>query len=117
MLPNEWEIWLDVHISSAIAKWMKDYTGISVKSAYILSLHQLDDIEIYKKAKKQGKVIIISKDADFPELISRLGAPPKLINIKIGNCDNRALWRFLESRIKQAVEILSSTDIDIVELE
>ncbi|HEY1165745.1 MAG TPA: DUF5615 family PIN-like protein [Chitinophaga sp.] len=88
---QKWEIWLDTHISPIIAKWMKEYTGYEVKSSYSLSLHEMTDIDIYQKARAQGKVILISKDADFPELISRLGAPPKLINIKIGNCDNRAM--------------------------
>lgn len=79
---DNWEIWLDTHLSPAIAKWMADYTGFIVKSSYILSNNSLDDIEIYHKAKSAGNVIIISKDVDFSELINRLGAPPKLISIK-----------------------------------
>lgn len=76
----------------------------------------MDDITIYQKAKEQGKVIIISKDTDFPELITRLGAPPKLINLKIGNCGNRTLWDYIKPGIKQAVTVLTSSDTDIVEL-
>ena len=116
-MPLEWEIWLDTHISPAIAKWMAEYTGFTVKSAYILSLHELDDLVIYQKAKDYGKVIFLSKDSDFGELISRLGAPPKLINLKIGNCDNRTLWELIKPSIMEAVRLLAGTDIDIVELE
>jgi len=94
-----------------------DYTGFTVKSAYILSLHELDDLVIYQKAKDHGKVILLSKDSDFSELISRLGAPPKLINLKIGNCDNRTLWELIKPSIMEAVRLLADTDIDIVELE
>jgi len=50
MLPD-WEIWLDKHISPAIAKWMTDYTGFIVKSSYTFSLHHLNDIDIYRNAK------------------------------------------------------------------
>lgn len=114
---QEWEIWLDTHISPIIAKWMKEYTGYEVKSSYSLSLHEMTDIDIYQKARAQDKVILISKDADFPELISRLGAPPKLINIKIGNCDNRAMWDFLKSSIHQALAMPATDEIDIVDLE
>lgn len=39
------EIWLDTNISPAIAKWMVEYTGISVKSSYSLNLHYMSDIE------------------------------------------------------------------------
>lgn len=33
----EWKIWLDVNLSPVIAKWMKEFSGLSVKSSYILS--------------------------------------------------------------------------------
>lgn len=116
-MPPEWEIWLDTHISPAIAKWIKDHTGIQTKSAYVLEFHTLPDNEIYRRAKEYGNVILISKDADFPELISKLGAPPKLINIRIGNCNNRTLWGFIEPNIKKAIELLTTDDIDIIEIE
>ena len=52
-------------------------------------------LAIYQQAKAHGKVIIISKDADFTKIVNRLGSPPKLICLKIGNCGNRTLWQFL----------------------
>ena len=76
-----------------------------------------DDIDIYKQAKDYGNVIIISKDSDLPQIITRLGSPPKLINLKIGNCDNRILWKFIIERIDTAVNLLMRDDINIVELE
>ena len=99
----DWEIWLDANISPVIAKWMADHTGFTVKSAYILSFQRLTDQEVYTRAKETGKVIIISKDTDFPELISRLGSPPKLILLKIGNCSNKSLWNFLKQSIQEAI--------------
>ena len=116
MLPD-WEIWLDVHFSSIIAKWLCDDTGLNVKSSYTLGLNGLSDKEIYLKAKAAGNVILISKNTDFPELISRLGAPPKLIHIKIGNCDNKILFRFIRKEIEQAIKLLTTFRIDIIELE
>lgn len=88
-MQHDWEIWLDVNLSPAIAKWMKEFTGLNIKSSYILLFQTLSNLEIYQRAKEIGNVILISKDTDFPELISRLGSPPKLINLKTGNCDNR----------------------------
>ncbi|HVS91105.1 MAG TPA: DUF5615 family PIN-like protein [Mucilaginibacter sp.] len=117
MRPDEWEIWLDSQLSPIIAKWMAEFTGLSVKSSYSLQLNGLTDSAIYDKAKSSGNVILVSKDADFPELISRLGSPPKLILVKKGNCDNRELWEFIKPNILQSVRLLTSTDIDIVELE
>jgi predicted nuclease of predicted toxin-antitoxin system len=117
-MPHEhWEIWLDTQLSPVIAKWMAEYTGYKVKSSYSLQLHYLSDLEIYNKASDQENIILISKDADFPELISRRGSPPKLIVIKKGNCNNREMWEFIKSNIIRSIELLISSDIDIVELE
>jgi len=113
----EWEIWLDCNLSPIIAKWMKEFTGWNVKSSFILQFSGLNDLDIYNKAKKHGNVILISKDTDFPELISRLGYPPKLIKLQIGNCDNKVLWDFLKKNIKNAIEILTTSDIAIIELD
>jgi predicted nuclease of predicted toxin-antitoxin system len=114
---DHWEIWLDTQLSPNIAKWIADYTGFIVKSSYSLQLNNLTDTAIYNKAKSGGKVILVSKDADFPVLINRLGSPPKLISIKKGNCDNRELWEFLKPHITKAVNLLMSSDVDIVEIE
>ncbi len=112
----EWEIWVDTNISPAIAKWLADYTGYLVKSSYILDMNELDDLTIYKMAKAHGKVILLSKDADFPELISRLGSPPKLINIKIGNCDNSTLWNLIKPSILNALDILIQSETEIIDM-
>lgn len=96
---------------------MAEATGLVVKSSYSLSFHFLTDKEIYEKAKYHGKVILVSKDADFPELINRLGAPPKLINIRIGNMGSRQLWERIQAGITEAVKILMTSDVAIVEID
>lgn len=113
----DWEIWLDTNISPAIAKWMGEYTGYNVKSAYLLSLHEDSDLTIYQKAKKRGYVIIISKDSDFSEIITRLGSPPKLINLKIGNCSNKVLWNTIKPSINHIIQLLKSDELSIVDIE
>ena len=102
MPPENWEIWLDTQLSPAIAKWMADYTGYIVKSSYSLQLHNLSDLAIYNKAAIKRNIILVSKDADFPELISRLGSPPKLIVIKKGNCGNNDMWEFIKPNIMRS---------------
>jgi predicted nuclease of predicted toxin-antitoxin system len=114
---NDWEIWLDAQLSPTIARWMAEHTGFTVKSSYSLQSNRLTDTEIYQRARAKGEVILVSKDADFPELINRLGSPPKLIVVKRGNCDNRVLWEFLKPNILKAINLLISSDVDIVEIE
>ena len=112
-----WEIWLDSNISPIIAKWMSEKIPLQVKSAYTLGLNNLSDFDVYSKAKAVGNIIIISKDADFPELISRLGSPPKLISIKIGNSGNRLHWNHIQKPVEKAISILTTSEIDIVEID
>ena len=113
----EWEIWIDTHISPIIAKWLKDETGWDVKSFYILGLNDAADEMIFNSAKNHGKVIIISKDSDFPNLIDKFGDPPKLIMINLGNSSNKQMWDFLLKRIYEAVDLLIKENVSIVELE
>lgn len=116
MLPD-WEIWLDTNISPIIAKWMMEHTGMTVKSSYSLSFKETQDIDIYNAAKEYGNVILVSKDSDFSELVTRLGSPPKLINIRFGNCDNRKFWSILQPKIMEAVNLLTQTDLQVVDVE
>ena len=46
MMQHDWEIWLDNHISPIIAKWLKEKTGLEVKSSYVLKFDQLKDAQI-----------------------------------------------------------------------
>ena len=112
----EWEIWLDNHISPIIAKWLNDKLALNVKSAYTLGLHKLKDFEIYSRAKQTGSVIIISKDSDLDEIITASGSPPKLISLKIGNCDNKMLFSILEQNLNKAIRLLLDFNKDIIEI-
>lgn len=88
---HSWEIWLDANISPIIAKWLAEHIGISVKSSYSLGTTNMLDQDIYDLAKQSGNIILLSKDSDFSELVSRLGSPPKLILLGIGNTNNQIL--------------------------
>ena len=117
MPPDHWEIWLDMQISPIIAKWLGEYSGYIVKSSYSLKLNAISDKDIYYGTKANGNIILISKAIDFPALITRLGSPPKLIKINIGNCQNQVLWTFLKPNILKAIDLLINTNIDIIELD
>lgn len=115
-MPFEFEIWLDAHISSIIAKWLKDDFGYNCKSAYVLNLYGLNDLEIYRKAKAAGNVIVLSKDSDLVQIVQEFGSPPKVISIAIGNADNRKLYAFLKERIEHAIRLLTQFKISHIRL-
>ena len=81
----DWEIWLDNQHSSSLAKIGQNEQKLVVKSAYILGNASLDDKEIFIRAWQVGKIIIITKDADFPAIVTQYGCPPKVIKLNTGN--------------------------------
>ena len=116
MLP-EWKIWLDNQFSSALAKKMQDEWKMNVKSAFILKNKNLDDKEIYLNAQEKGHVIIITKDADFPSLVTQYGCPPKIIKLNTGNMPTNLLWDKYKDNFKSAIKLLQKTKAEIIFIE
>ena len=102
----EWEIWLDNQFSSVLAKKMQDEWRIIVKSAYILHHKDLEDKEIDLRAQQKGHIIIITKDADFPSLVTQYGCPPKIIKLNTGNMPSNLLWDKYKDNFKSAIKLL-----------
>lgn len=116
MQPN-WEFWIDSQISPIIAKWLKEKRGFESKSSYSLNLTGVADLDIYNLARKQGRVVIVSKDTDFSHIIQTLGSPPKLINVIMGNCTNSDLWQVLDLHLNEILRLFSEEGVDIIELK
>ncbi|WP_228058654.1 DUF5615 family PIN-like protein [Nostoc sp. LEGE 06077] len=70
-------IWIDAHLSPAIATWISNTFGITALALRDVGLRDTEDLEIFEAAKTQG-VIFLTKDSDFVDLVERLGTPPKL---------------------------------------
>lgn len=114
---NDWEFWLDENISPIIAKWLMNEINIKCISFHFLKLNNTLDIEIYNLARSKDKVIIISKDIDFRELVAWKGIPPKIIFLEFGNCSNQLLYEKLKTKIYDAIQQLIYGDLDIFEIK
>ncbi len=115
-MPPDFELWLDTHISPIIAKWLKDDFGYNCKSAFVLNLYGLNDLEIYKKAKAAGNIIILSKDSDLIQIVEEFGSPPKVISLGVGNTENRVLYGFLKERLEHSIRLLTQFKISHIRL-
>jgi predicted nuclease of predicted toxin-antitoxin system len=113
----DWEIWLDNQLSSSLAKIMQNELKIVVKSAYILKNANLDDKEIFIRAKQAGKIIIITKDADFPALVTQYDCPPKVIKLNTGNLPTALLWKKYSKNFTSAIKLLQKTKAEIIFIE
>ena len=78
-------------------------------------MRDAQDIEIFNAARNAGAIVIVSKDSDFVDLVTRLGTPPKLIWVTCGNVTNRNLRRIFTETFPEAIALLQAGE-SIVEI-
>ncbi len=61
-----------------------------------IGLAESEDIAVWEYAAVNG-LVIVTKDADYLLLSARLGHPPKVIRIGLGNCPTGAVADLLRS--------------------
>ena len=98
-------IWVDVHISPAVAKWIAAELGHPALSVRDLGLRNAKDKDIFAAAG-QAQAIVMTKDADFAEMVDRLGPPPAVIWLTCGNTSNAALRILLKGTLPKAIELI-----------
>jgi predicted nuclease of predicted toxin-antitoxin system len=100
-------IWVDAHLSPAIATWITNTFGVTAVALRELGLRDAEDPEIFESAKAQG-VIMMTKDSDFVDLVERLGSPPQIIWLTCGNTSNARLREILSETLPRALELLGT---------
>ncbi|HYX15727.1 MAG TPA: DUF5615 family PIN-like protein [Nostoc sp.] len=100
-------IWVDAHLSPAIATWITITFGITALALRDVGLRDAEDPEIFEAARAR-RVIFITKDSDFADLVDRLGTPPQVIWLTCGNTSNARLKEILNSTLLEALELLRS---------
>jgi predicted nuclease of predicted toxin-antitoxin system len=108
-------IWIDAHLSPAIATWITSTFDVTALALRDLELRDAEDPEIFTAARDQS-VIFMTKDSDFVDLVERLGTPPQIIWLTCGNTSNVRLKEILISVLPKALEILCSGE-KIVEIK
>ncbi|RYE25130.1 MAG: hypothetical protein EOP42_21685 [Sphingobacteriaceae bacterium] len=99
-------IWIDAQLSPAIAAFInRNFADIEAKSVRSLGLREAKDLEIFIMAKAEN-AIIMSKDADFLNLLETFGFPPQIIWITCGNTSNANMCGILQRTLKQALQII-----------
>jgi predicted nuclease of predicted toxin-antitoxin system len=98
-------IWIDAHLSPAIATWITNTFGITALALRDLGLRDAEDTDIFEAAKAQG-IIFMTKDSDFADLVNRLGSPPQIIWLTCGNTSNARLREILSATLPEALELL-----------
>ena len=100
-------IWVDAHLSPAIANWITNTFGVEAVALRDLSLRDAEDPEIFEAAKAQ-QAIVMTKDSDFVDLVERLGSPPQIIWLTCENTSNTRLREILIETLPRALELLAA---------
>ncbi len=81
--------------------------GVEAFSLRDLGLRDATDSEIFDAARQAG-LVIISKDSDFVDLVSRHNAPPQLLWVTCGNVTNTKLQAAFDKTFAEALAALSA---------
>jgi predicted nuclease of predicted toxin-antitoxin system len=74
------------------------------------------DLDVWQYAGQNG-YCLVTKDADFNELIASKGLPPKVIWIRLGNCTTAAIAKLLQQHHETIVEFDQDDSAGILELQ
>ena len=99
--------WIDAQLPPLLAQWLAEQFNVAAFALRTLGLRDACDAEIFRAAQQPG-VVLISKDSDFVELISRFGVPPQLIWVRCGNATNRNLKRVFSRTFTDAQQLLAA---------
>jgi predicted nuclease of predicted toxin-antitoxin system len=88
------KLWLDVHLSPAIAEWLSTTYRIETACIRDLGMQTAEDEDIFAAAREED-VCVMTKDRDFVELLQRRGPPPQVIWLTCGNTSNAKMREIL----------------------
>jgi predicted nuclease of predicted toxin-antitoxin system len=79
------KLWLDAQLSPALCSWLAE--TFDVDAAHV------------------------TKDRDFIDLVERLGPPPKIVWITVGNTSNTNLKRILTATLRDVLALLEQGEV------
>jgi predicted nuclease of predicted toxin-antitoxin system len=106
--------WVDAQLPPGLATWITESFGAQTFALRELGLRDAEDAEIFRRARA-AEAVRISKDADFVELVTRLGAPPQLLWVTCGNVSNERLRLLFAATLPTALLRLEA-NVAIIEI-
>lgn len=100
-------IWIDAQLSPLLAQWIEQRFGLQAVAVRDLGMRDAKDIDVFRAARDAG-VVVLTKDADFPHLLSQHGPPPKVLWLTCGNTSNAKLQTILADALPEALKFLDA---------
>jgi predicted nuclease of predicted toxin-antitoxin system len=98
-------VWVDAQLPPVLARWLGEAPEVEATHTFELGLLGATDAAIFAAAR-EASAVVVTKDADFVELVDRRGAPPQVVWVTTGNVTNAALRVLVTAAWPRAVEML-----------
>jgi predicted nuclease of predicted toxin-antitoxin system len=108
------KFWLDAQFSPALAEWLTSTFQVEAVCVQALGLCEAEDSEIFAAARQAG-AIVVTKDRDFVYLVERLGVPPQILWVTVGNTSKARMLEVFSSSFPDALVLLQEGE-PLVEL-
>ncbi len=108
------KLWVDAQLPPSLCGWLHSEFALEALHVQDMGLREADDAVVFAAIRRPGDVVL-TKDQDFIDMVTRLGPPPQVLWVRTGNCDNEDLRVFLRTVMEAALEALSRGDA-VVEL-
>lgn len=107
---------LDENLSPKLVQRLED---VFPHSAHVhdLGAGAADDRTVWKLARQDLiPFVVVTKDADFVDLVTTLGHPPKVVLVRLGNCTTSAVEALLRTEAEAIHALAGAVDQAILEL-
>lgn len=81
-----------------------------------LGLDSASDVEVWRHAQ-ENNYCLVTKDADFNELLAVRGFPPKVVWIRLGNCTTAEIVELLRKHHATITEFDEDESAGLLELQ
>jgi predicted nuclease of predicted toxin-antitoxin system len=97
------KIWTDAQFPPLLAGWITKTFQVESSNLDALGLCQASDADIFQALRTPGQVIM-TRDEDFVDLVTRLDPPPQVLWVTSGNLTNRAMGELLTRTLPAAMD-------------
>lgn len=103
-------VWVDAQLPPSLARWLAQEFGLEAAHVQDLGLLRARDPAIFTAAREEAgrrpRVIVVTKDEDFVQLLERRGPPPQVVWVACGNVSNAELRRIVSTAWPRAADLL-----------
>ncbi|MCC5863426.1 MAG: DUF5615 family PIN-like protein [Gammaproteobacteria bacterium] len=108
---RQFQLWIDAQLPPSLCQWLQGELGVEALHVAELGLLREADSVIFERAKAAAPpVAILSKDEDFPRLVSQHGPPPQIVWLRCGNVTNSELRRIVGAAWPRIRSLLADSE-------